>query len=88
MIVDKRIVKGFLKADLLYKIHSLEEEIRLFEQKYQKNFKSFEKEVKESKNEDFSKWDDYLEWKSAIKELQYLKKKLSELESGNIKLSE
>ena len=88
MIVDKRIVKGFLKADLLYKIHSLEEEIRLFEQRYQKNFKSFEKEVKESKNEDFSKWDDHLEWKSAIKELQYLKKKLSELESGNIKLSE
>ncbi len=85
MLVDNRTIKNFLKADLLYKLHKLEEEIKLFEKKYNKSFTDFEKEVKEKEN--FQKWEDYLEWKSAIKELEYIKKQITELESGDIKLS-
>ena len=75
MLVNDKEVKNLLKADLLYRLHILEEEIRLFEKKYNKKFSEFEKEVSEKEN--FEKWDDYLDWKSAIKELKYIKKKIS-----------
>ncbi len=75
MLVNDKEIKNFLKADLLYRLHILEEEIRLFERKYNKKFSEFEKEVSEKEN--FEKWDDYLDWKSAIKELKYIKKKIS-----------
>ena len=81
MLVNDKEIKNFLKADLLYRLHILEEEIRLFEKKYNKKFSEFEKEISEKEN--FEKWDDYLDWKSAIKELKYIKKKISEINSGN-----
>ena len=81
MLVNDKEIKNLLKADLLYRLHILEEEIKLFEKKYNKKFSEFEKEVSEKEN--FEKWDDYLDWKSAIKELKYIKKKISEINSGN-----
>ncbi|MBK3331970.1 hypothetical protein GWK41_02670 [Persephonella atlantica] len=81
MLVNDKEIKNLLKADLLYRLHILEEEIKLFEKKYNKKFSEFEKEVR--KKENFEKWDDYLDWKSAIKELKYIKKKISEINSGN-----
>ena len=38
--------------------------IKFFEQKYQKNFDAFEAEINSSKEEDYEKWDDYIEWKA------------------------
>ncbi len=49
----------------LYELHIIKEKLSLFEKKYGKSFKEFEKEVKEK--EDFEKWDDYLEWKAYFK---------------------
>ena len=86
MIIDKESVIDLYKADILYKIHKTSEEIRLFKKKYEKDFNEFKKEIEGSK-ENFEKWDDYLEWEAAIKEYEYLKKKLEELEFGNFKVS-
>ncbi len=56
MLVNDKEIKNLLKADLLYRLHILEEEIKLFEKKYNKKFSEFEKEVR--KKENFEKWDD------------------------------
>jgi len=42
LIVDKKIVRNFYKAELFYKLHKAKECIKLFEAKYGKSFKEFE----------------------------------------------
>ena len=58
-------VSQIKKMVRLYELHIIREKLSLFEKKYGKSFKAFEKEVKE--REDFERWDDYLEWKAYLK---------------------
>ena len=59
---------------------------KFFENKYQKSYEAFEKEIKNAKEEDFEKWDNYLEWK-AYKKIQskYYEEK-EDIENGNFKI--
>ena len=47
-----------------YNKRVIEQKLSRFEKKYQKNFEEFERSIFESEDEDFEKWDDYLEWKA------------------------
>ena len=86
LIINRKLVKNFYKAELFYKLHKAKECIKLFEAKYGKSFKEFERDVK-TNPENFEVWDDYMEWKACIKEFETVNKLLKELENGNIEVS-
>ncbi len=61
--IDKGEIINFVRLDLISEIQSLKKSLELFERKYNKSFKEFEKDVLEGE-EIFEKWDDYVEWKA------------------------
>ena len=61
--VKKEAVINVLRLELVSEIQALKKSLELYEIKYGKSLKEFEKEVLEGK-EDFEKWDDYMEWKA------------------------
>ena len=61
--VKKEAVINVLRLELVSEIQTLKKSLELYEIKYGKSLKEFEKEVLEGK-EDFEKWDDYMEWKA------------------------
>lgn len=58
----------------------IREKIRLFEQKYDCDFKTFENRIQ--MEEDFQKWDDYIEWKAYTEKLKDLELTLKEMEDA------
>lgn len=54
-----------------------------FEQKYGKAFENFEKQINQAKEEDFTAWDDYMEWKACQKTLKDRKIKFQALKNGD-----
>ncbi|MDO8140012.1 MAG: hypothetical protein Q6358_00800 [Candidatus Brocadiales bacterium] len=77
--VNKEEIINFLRLDLISEIQSLKKSLELFERKYNQSFKEFEKKVLEGE-ENFEKWDDYIEWmayastyKDRMKDLKNLK---------------
>ena len=61
--VKKEEVINVQRLELISEIQALKKSLELYEIKYGKSLKEFEKEVLEGK-EDFEKWDDYMEWKA------------------------
>ncbi len=61
--VKKEEVINVLRLDLISEIQALKKSLELYEKKYGKSLKEFEKEVLEGE-ENFEKWDDYMEWKA------------------------
>jgi len=70
MIFTQESLKDFERLIRFYDLHIVKEKIALFEKKYGKTFSEFEKEVLSEEN--FEKWDDYLEWKAYLKSLKEL----------------
>ncbi len=68
MVCFKNLAKELEEMALLYHLHILKQRIALFEKKHNKSFQEFEREVLEE--EDFEKWDDYMEWKAFVKEFE------------------
>ncbi|TVM03672.1 MAG: hypothetical protein CV087_03720 [Candidatus Brocadia sp. WS118] len=61
--IGKNEIINFLRLDLISEIQAIKKSLELFERKYNTSFKEFEKEVLEGE-EEFVKWDDYMEWKA------------------------
>ena len=85
-VIHLEKVKDLYYADILYGLHVAQDKIKNFEIKYGKNFLEFEKKIKKS-DEDFSEWDDYLEWKAFEKSYAELKSEQKDIENGNYKIS-
>lgn len=76
--ISKKEIIEYEKLKLLSQISITQEKIDLFNQKYKKTLDQFEKDLL-SKQEDFTEYDDLIEWKAYVKNLHSLKKKLEEL---------
>ena len=61
--VKKEEIINVLRLDLISEIQALKKSLELYEKKYGKSLKEFEKEVLAGE-ENFVKWDDYMEWKA------------------------
>ncbi len=70
MVGIKNLAKELEEIALLYEKHIIEQKINSFRKKYNKDFQEFEKEV--LSKEHFEQWDDYMEWKAYIKQLEEL----------------
>jgi len=77
--VSKEEIKTFEKLTAISQIVPIKERIRFFEKKYGCTFEMFKKEIKQGE-ENFEKWDDYIEWKAYVESLKNLESKLRKIE--------
>jgi hypothetical protein len=87
VMIQKSQVMEWLLLDYLAKIHTLEEKISFYKQKYKKNFEEFEKHINTAKEENFEEWDDYLEWKAFRSFYYSYLEQIKEVKSGNFQLA-
>jgi hypothetical protein len=87
IIVQKQNVANWLMAEYLATSHTVNEKIRLFERKYAQTWDEFSKEVQTAPNEQFSQWDDYIEWKAYVKMAIELSFKIEEVRHGNFEIA-
>ena len=73
--VSKKDVENYLKMKLYTELTLIKEKLSLFEKKYKCDFFQFEKRINEAEEEDFDRWDDYMEWKAFYKKYNHLKEK-------------
>ncbi len=86
-ILDKEKLKNIYLTEIIYEIHILNDKANIFVLKYNTDFEAFETQIKSKKEEDFEKWDDYLEWKSYNEKLKELIRNKTEIENGNLKVA-
>jgi len=72
-------VLGLLHHDLQLKLAYYQSRCRKFEHKYQKTFAEFEADLQSSKEEDFQKWEDFMDWETAENACQEIIQRLQEL---------
>jgi len=74
-------IKEYEKLKIISQIAPIKEKIKIFEKKYQCNFREFKNKIKENK-EKYEEWDDYIEWKAYIAALKDLQRKEREIENA------
>lgn len=87
ILVQKQSVANWLLAEYLATSHTVNEKLRLFECKYAKTWDEFSQEIEVTTEEDFGRWDDYIEWKAYIKTAQDIASKIDEVKRGNFEVS-
>jgi len=85
--IQKQNVANWLLAEYLANSHVVNEKIRLYERKYAKSWDEFSKEIELDTEEDFGRWDDYIEWKACVKTAEDLALKIREVRHGNFKIT-
>ena len=85
--VRKQEVANWLLLDYQAKLFTLQEKLRFFEQKYQQSWNTFEQQIKTASKENFSQWDDYMEWKAYIKTVEEIVTKINEVQHGNFEVA-
>ncbi len=85
--IHKQEVATWVLMDCLSTLHTVREKLRLFERKYNQSWNMFEQKVKTSKKENFSKWDDYIEWKAYVRMSQDITHKIEEVRHGHFEVA-
>ncbi len=80
--VNKREIKEYSKLMLISELAPLRERIKMLEQSKRCTFEKFEERIK-SKSEEFTDWDDYIEWKAYQTKLEELQNRIKEIEKVN-----
>jgi hypothetical protein len=85
--VQKQSVANWLLADFMSTSYTIDEKIRLLERKYGQTWAEFSRQIESAKDEDFERWDDYIEWKAYIKMAEDLAFKIGEVKHGNFEVA-
>jgi len=85
--VNKQDVANWLLMDYQATLYNVKEKLRFFELKYNQTWNVFEQEIKKSRQEDFSKWDDYIEWKAYLKTAEDIAFKIQEVKNGHFAIT-
>ncbi len=85
--LNSEIAKNYFYADILYQIHLAEDKISYFSAKYKSSFDEFKIRVKSTSTEEFSLWDDYMEWKAFQNNYTMLINQKNDIENGNYKVA-
>lgn len=86
IIISKEEIKEYEKLKVISQLTLVKEKIKLFESKYGCSLDRFREEI-EKNEENFGKWDDYIEWKANYETILDLEKKISEINNAkNIKI--
>ncbi|MBD3276637.1 MAG: hypothetical protein GF372_15080 [Candidatus Marinimicrobia bacterium] len=85
--LSKKDISELYELEFLAKKHKLEEKIHHLLIKYDMPFEDLE-EIALGGEEDFEKWDDYMEWKALQKSLDSIERNIKDLQSGNFRITE
>jgi hypothetical protein len=85
--VYKRDIADWLLMEYQAALHPVREKIRLFEQRYSLSWSDFKQRVEQAAQEDFSHWDDYIEWKAQMKMFSDLSVKIEEVRLGHFEIA-
>jgi hypothetical protein len=85
--VHKQEIADWLLMEYHAALHPVREKIRLFEQKYSQPWSEFKQQAEHAAQEDFSRWDDYIEWKSQMRIFNELCGKIEEVRHGNFEIA-
>jgi hypothetical protein len=78
--VAREDIKLFEKLNIIAEMTPLKERIKYFDKKHHNSFEEYGQNINEE--EDFQKWDDYIEWKAYVEKLKALELRLTEIESA------
>ena len=67
-----------MMLELISKLVPLKEKIRIFEQQYNTPLDGFSEKIKTA-DEEFSSWDDYIEWKAYAESVRELEEQLESM---------
>ncbi|UCH96716.1 MAG: hypothetical protein JSV88_07655 [Candidatus Aminicenantes bacterium] len=70
--ITRKDIENYVKMKFYTELTLIKEKLTLFEKKYNCDFPQFEKSINEAKEEDFERWDDYIEWKAFYKKYNRL----------------
>lgn len=87
LTVPKQSVANWLMAEYLATKYTVNEKIRLYERKYDQSWESFSHSLHAASEENFERWDDYIEWKAYRKLAEELAVKLDEIKHGNFEVA-
>lgn len=80
--VTKSQAASALRMEMLHRLQELRQKDEIYQRQYG-SFEQLERRVKEQE-EDFTSWDDYMEWKAHRRELAETVKHVEELERVDI----
>ena len=86
VIVHKQNIADILLMEALGELHQVREKLRLFQQKYQQSFEEFSSRL-EREEENFERFDDYIEWKAYMQLLHEIEQKIEDLKHGNFQVA-
>lgn len=86
VVVSKQNIGNILLLEAFGELHQLREKLRFFQGKYQQDFETFSRKLRDEE-ENFEQFDDYIEWKAYTKSLLETKKKIEDLKHGNFQIN-
>lgn len=86
-VITKTEIANIVLLDYLGELSHAKDKINYFAKTYGMSFKLFEKKNLQSKRENFSHWDDYMEWKAYTNVWNDLSEKIKDIRRGNFKVA-
>jgi len=86
-ILQKSKIANSILLEYLGELSHAKDKINFFCKKYGVSFKIFEKKNLRRKRENFSTWDDYIEWKAYTNVFDNLSEKIKDIKRGNFKVA-
>lgn len=84
--INKQHISELILMEAYADLHKVQDRIAQYEKKYATQFEGFEKMMKEEE-EDFEKYDDYIEWKAYLNQLKDLRQKIKDIKRENYRKS-
>jgi len=84
--IDKNHISELVLMEAYADLHKTKDKINMFEKKYNRKFEDFE-DLIHSEEENFDKYDDYIEWKVYINHLKDIQQKINDIKSGKLQIS-
>ena len=85
-VLTRQSVANSIIMENLSELHALREAVRFYESKYGQSLEHFERSLSEQE-EDFQRFDDYIDWKGAARAACELEKRIKELRRGHFKVA-
>ncbi len=87
LTINKNKVAEWMLLSYLSEQKYFYDKLLFFEKKYKITFTKFEKEINDSSEELFEKWDDYIDWKAYTNFHQNITKTIEDVRLGNFKVA-
>ncbi|MDF1550316.1 MAG: hypothetical protein P1P88_21000 [Bacteroidales bacterium] len=87
LTINKEKVAEWMLLSYLAEQKYYEDKILFLERKHNANFVSFEEQINKSSSENFSNWDDYIDWKAYHNLYLNVSKMIEDVRLGNFKVA-